>query len=398
MKNSTSEMKQRIAGNGLATCQIGENRIRRNRIVKEITLEEIQQFQPEEYVYVDIRGEIAYYHGHIPGAICWSMDESPDRLPDNKKIIVYCSVGKNSVPVAQELELQGYEAYSLKEGYKSWLLKHCEELSGEELQKYERQMILPQVGREGQKKLKNARILIVGAGGLGSPAALYLAGAGIGTIGIVDADSVSISNLHRQIIHSRDRINMNKAESAKIAIQNQNELVNVRTYPFALTPENAESIIGNYDFIIDGTDSFETKFLINDTCVLLEKPFCHAGVVQFQGQVMTYVPGDFPCYRCVFEEIPEKGSVPNCSQAGIIGAMAGIIGCIQALEAIKYVLGAGELLTGKLLVVDGFSMNMQVIHLGKKNVQCRVCGDKREINSIKANAEEYVQEACPMKI
>lgn len=214
----------------------------------------------------------------------------------------------------------------------------------------------------------------------------------------MDADHVSISNLHRQIIHSRDRINMNKAESAKVAIQNQNELVNVQTYPFFLTPENAEEIIGNYDFIIDAADNFETKFLINDTCVLLKKPFCHAGILQFQGQVMTYVPGHYSCYRCIFEEIPEKGTVPNCSQAGIIGAMAGIIGSIQALEAVKYVLGAGELLTGKLLVFDGLSMNMRVVPFGKKNARCRVCGDKKEINSIKEHANEYMQEACPIKI
>lgn len=366
--------------------------------MKEITLDELKVFRPEEYAYVDIRGEIAYSHGHIPGAICWNTDASLDRLPERKKLIVYCSFGENGVPVAEELEAQGYETYSLKQGYKAWLMKYCEELSVEELQKYERQMILPQIGKEGQKRLKNARILIIGAGGLGAPVALYLAGAGVGTIGIMDADNVSISNLHRQIIHSLERVGMNKAESAKIAIRNQNELVNVETYPFFLTPDNAEEIIGNYDFIVDAADNFETKFLINDTCVLLKKPFCHAGILQFQGQVMTYVPGDFPCYRCIFEEIPEKGSVPNCSQAGIIGAMAGIIGSIQALEAVKYVLGAGHLLTGKLLVFDGLSMNMRVIRFEKKNPQCRVCGDKKDIDNIKGYAREYMKEACQLKL
>lgn len=365
--------------------------------MKEITLDELKALQPEEYAYVDIRGEIAYSHGHIPGAICWNREDLPDRLPEGKKLIVYCSFGENSVPAAENLEAQGYEAYSLKQGYKAWLMKYCEELSEEELQKYERQMILPQVGRKGQKKIKNARILIIGAGGLGAPAALYLAGAGVGTLGIMDADNVSISNLHRQIIHSLERVDMNKAESAKMAIRNQNELVRVETYPFFLTPDNAEEIIGDYDFIIDAADNFETKFLINDTCVLLKKPFCHGGILQFQGQVMTYVPGDFPCYRCIFEEIPEKGSVPNCSQAGIIGAMAGIIGSIQALEAVKYVVGAGQLLTGRLLIFDGFSMNMRVIRFEKKNAQCRVCGDKKDINNIKEHAGEYMQEACLVK-
>lgn len=365
--------------------------------MKEIQLEELMQYRPEEYVYVDIRGEIAYSHEHIPGAISWNVNDPPSKLPTDKKLIIYCSFGKKSGPVVQELELLGYEAYSLKNGYKTWLLKYCKELSEEEVQKYERQMILPQIGDEGQKKLKNARILIVGAGGLGAPAALYLAGAGIGTIGIMDADNVSVSNLHRQIIHTTDRVNMNKADSAKIAMGNQNELVNVWTYPFFLTPENAEEILGNYDFIIDAADNFETKFLINDTCVLLKKPFCHAGILQFQGQVMTYVPGEFPCYRCIFEEIPEKGTVLNCREAGIIGAMAGIIGSIQALEAIKYILGAGELLAGKMLVFDGLGMNIRVARFEKKNVRCRVCGDKKEINSIREHASEYVQKACQIK-
>lgn len=365
--------------------------------MREVTLEELKKFRPEEYLFVDTRGEIAYLHGHIPGAVCWNKGDSLDQLPADKKLIVYCSVGINSASAAQELEDRGYQAYNLKDGYKAWLQAYCQELSPEELQKYERQMILPQVGDEGQKKLKNARILIVGAGGLGSPAALYLAGAGVGTLGIMDADTVGITNLHRQIIHSMDRVGINKAESAKETLQHQNELVNVLTYPFFLTPENAEEIIGSYDFIIDAADNFETKFLINDTCVLLKKPFCHAGILQFLGQVMTYVPGDDPCYRCIFEEIPEKGTVPNCSQAGIIGAVAGIIGSIQALEAIKYVLGAGELLTGKMLVFDGLSMKTQVVRFGGKNPRCRVCGEEKDITSIRENAGEYRQEVCPLK-
>ena len=277
-------------------------------------------------------------------------------------------------------------------------LQYDEKISPVELEKYDRQMILPQVGSEGQKKLKKARILIVGAGGLGAPAALYLAGAGVGTIGIMDADDVNVSNLHRQIIHSIERIGMNKAESAKTAIVQQNELVQVKTYPFFLTAENAEEIISAYDFVIDAADNFETKFLINDTCVLRGKPFCHAGVLQFQGQVMTYVPGEFPCFRCIFEEIPEKGTVPNCSQAGIIGAMAGMIGSIQALEAIKYILGAGELLVGKMMVFDGLTMKMRVVPFEKKNESCRVCGDKKQIQSVKENAGEYMRAACSLPI
>lgn len=359
-----------------------------------ITLNELQNLDAEEYVYVDIRGEIAYGHGHIPGAICWDLRNSVNILPDDRKLIVYCSVGEKSIAVAQNLETQGYEAHSLQGGYRAWLLKSYNDLSDDELQKYDRQIILPQVGTEGQRKLKDARILIVGAGGLGAPAALYLAGAGVGTIGIMDADTVNVSNLHRQIIHSVDRVNMNKAESARIAMEQQNELVQVQTYPCFLTTENAEEIICKYDFVIDAVDNIETKFLINDVCVLLKKPFCHAGILQFQGQVMTYVPGEYPCYRCIFEEIPEDGAAPNCSQAGIIGALAGIIGSVQALEAIKYVLGAGEMLTGKMMIFDGLSMKMRIVSYNNKNSACRVCGKRKQIYSIKENAEEYVRHSC----
>lgn len=362
-----------------------------------ITLEKVETLQPDTYVFIDMRGEIAYAHGHIPGAVCWSRDEMSDSLPKDKILIVYCSVGDNSVPVAENLQEKGYEAYSLEGGFRSWLFKFGEELTPLEVQKYDRQIILPQVGNEGQKKLKYAKVLIVGAGGLGAPAALYLAGAGVGTIGIVDADTVSVSNLHRQIVHSLDRINMNKAESARIAMERQNELVRVKAYPFFLSPENAEEIISEYDFVIDAADNFETKFLINDACVLLKKPFCHAGILQFEGQVMTYVPGEYPCYRCVFEEIPEEGAVPNCSQAGVLGALAGIIGSIQALEALKYIIGAGELLTGKMLIFDGLSMNMRIVRLGKKNRACRVCGQERQIESVAAHAEDYIRKVCSIK-
>lgn len=270
------------------------------------------------------------------------------------------------------------DTHNCADGYRERPLWHCEELTQNERKRYDRQMLLPQVGSDGQKKLKHSRVLIVGAGGLGSPAALYLAGAGVGKIGIIDADAVDISNLHRQIIHNISRKNRNKAESAKLSLEQLNDTVEVKAYPYLLTPENAEEIINEYDFVIDAVDNFEAKFLINDICVLNKKPFCHAGVLRFEGQVMTYVPGDYPCYRCIFEDVPEKGSVPSCSQVGIIGAVAGVIGCVQALEAIKYILGAGELLTGKMLIFDGLSMKSRIVKFGKKNARCPVCGRTAE--------------------
>lgn len=255
--------------------------------------------------------------------------------------------------------------------------------------RYERQVILPEVGPEGQEKLANAKVLLIGAGGLGSPAALYLAAAGVGTVGIADADTVNVSNLHRQIIHAQAHVGRNKAESAKQGMERINDSIKIVAYPYRVTPQNISDIIKEYDFILDAVDNFETKFLINDACVLAKKPFCHAGVLRFEGQVMTWTPGDYPCYRCVFEEIPERGSVPGCSRTGIIGAAAGIIGCIQALEAIKYILSCGELLTGRMLIFDGLSMRARIVNISKKSPVCRVCGEKRDIFDVADNHAEY---------
>ncbi len=364
---------------------------------RNISVQRMSMMDADDYLCIDTRGETAYRYGHIPGAVCWDgNDESFKRLPNDKKLIVYCTYGEKSIVITEKLIQKEFEAYNLSGGYREWLLNHFEELNAEEVRRYDRQMILPQVGSEGQKKLKNASVLIVGAGGLGSPAALYLVGAGVGTIGIMDADTVSISNLQRQIIHNMDTEDMNKAESAKLSLQKLNDRIEIRAYPHALTVDNAEEIISEYNFIIDAVDNFETKFLINDVCVLLKKPFCHAGILRFEGQVMTYVPGNNPCYRCVFEEIPESGSIPNCSQAGIIGAVAGIIGSIQALEAVKYLLGVGELLTGEIFVLDGLSMRTRIVSVNKKNERCRVCGNDRTIVNIKKNADEYIRGKCQL--
>ena len=236
-------------------------------------------------------------------------------------------------------------------------------LSNEQLERYSRHIILKGVGSRGQKKLLQSRVLIIGAGGLGAPAAMYLAAAGVGTIGIADADKVELSNLQRQIIHTTGNLGKEKTDSAKETIRNLNPDVNVITYPFYLNSSNILDIVRVYDFIIDGTDNFDTKFLINDACVISEKPFCYAGILQFQGQLMTYVPGKGPCYRCIFKEPPSVNSLPSCRQAGVIGAIAGVIGSLQAMEAIKYLLGNGELLTGYLLTYDALKTEFRKVKL-----------------------------------
>ncbi|MDE5583089.1 MAG: molybdopterin-synthase adenylyltransferase MoeB [Ruminococcus sp.] len=361
-----------------------------------MTIQKIANMSEDSYIYVDVRSKIAYQHGHIANAVHWNGSDNII-FPKNKKIIVYCTYGKNSIPLVEKLKKRGYDVYNLSGGYREWLIHNSEELSNEEINRYNRQIILEQIGIEGQLKLKNASVLIIGAGGLGSPVALYLAGAGVGTIGIMDADNVSISNLQRQIIHNTENIGLNKAESAKLALRKLNDKITVKAYPYFLTAENAERIISEYDFIIDATDNFETKFLINDACVLLKKPFCHAGIMHFEGQVMTYVPEEYPCYRCIFEEIPESETIPNCSQAGIIGAVAGIVGSIQALEAIKYILGMGELLTGKIFIIDGLSMKTRIAEFTVKNKKCKVCGENPLIKNIQDNAEEYTVNVCKLQ-
>ena len=246
-------------------------------------------------------------------------------------------------------------------------------ISYDNIDRYDRQMKLPAIGPEGQKKLSMSRVLVVGAGGLGSPVLQYLAGAGVGTIGIVDTDTVSITNLHRQVLHPESHVGMNKAESAAIILRKQNSSITINTHPFMLDNSNANEIISCYDFIIDAVDNFETKFLINRTCVYLKKAFCYAGVIQFHGQLMTYVPGQGPCLRCIFEDDPAPADVPKCSQVGVLGQVAGVIGCLEAIEAIKYITGAGQLLIGRMLIFDGLSSTIRVAKFSHARVGCEVC-------------------------
>ena len=264
-------------------------------------------------------------------------------------------------------------------------------LTNEQLERYSRHIILEQVGGKGQQKILNAKILIIGTGGLGSPAAMYLAAAGVGTIGLVDFDTVDLSNLQRQIIHQTKDLGKNKIESGKEKINAMNPDVTVHTYDEQVNSTNIRDIINdqNYDFIIDGTDNFSAKFLINDACVLLKKPFSHAGIIRFQGQTMTYVPNKSPCYRCIFPEMPPKDAVPTCRQAGVFGVMGGVIGTLQATEALKYILGIGELLTGYLLTYDALTMNFRKIKISN-NKNCAVCGKNPSITEL----IDYEQPVC----
>ncbi len=263
-------------------------------------------------------------------------------------------------------------------------------MTDEQIERYSRHIILKEVGAKGQKKLLNAKVLIIGAGGLGAPAAMYLAAAGVGTIGIVDADEVDLSNLQRQIIHSTADIGKPKVKSAKETMNAMNPDVQVKTYHMFVDSTNIRELIREYDFVIDGTDNFPAKFLINDACVMEKKPFSHAGIIRFKGQLMTYVPGEGPCYRCVFKNPPPKDAVPTCKQAGVIGAMGGVIGSLQAMEAIKYIVGVGKLLTGHLLTYDAVDQEFRKIKLPGDTSKCPVCGEHPTITEL----IDYEQEVC----
>ncbi len=265
--------------------------------------------------------------------------------------------------------------------------------SNEQLERYSRHIILKEVGVKGQKKLLEGKVLIIGAGGLGAPVAMYLAAAGVGTIGIVDADEVDLSNLQRQVIHTTSDVGKAKVQSAKETMEAINPDVKVITYREFVDSTNILDLIKDYDFIIDGTDNFPTKFLINDACVMAKKPFSHAGIIRFRGQLMTYVPGQGPCYRCVFKNPPPKDAVPTCKQAGVIGAMGGVIGSLQAMEAVKYLIGKGDLLTGKLLTYDALKMEFHTVKLPQHVKDCPICGENPTITEL----IDYEQAECDMK-
>lgn len=252
----------------------------------------------------------------------------------------------------------------------------------EQKERYSRHVLLEGVGEEGQQKLLASKVLVIGAGGLGSPIAMYLAAAGVGTIGIVDADEVELSNLQRQIIHSTEDLGKAKVLSAKETIQKMNPDVTINTYQMIINSTNIIRVISEYDFIIDATDNFPAKFLINDACVMKKKPFTHAGVLGFQGQLMTYVPGKSPCYRCVFQEPPKKEEVISCKEVGIIGVVPGVIGSLVAAEAMKYLLGIGELLTGYLLIYDALKMEFRKVKLPVDTSGCPICGEHPSITEL----------------
>jgi len=261
------------------------------------------------------------------------------------------------------------------------------EFTDEQIERYSRHIILPEVGGSGQQKMLEARVLLLGAGGLGSPAAYYLAAAGIGNLGIVDFDQVDLSNLQRQIIHSTERIGMLKTESAKKTIQALNPDVNVTLYNEKMDSRNIMSLIKDYDYVVDGSDNFPTRYLVNDACVMKNKTLIHGSIYRFEGQVTVFKPGDGPCYRCLYPEPPPPGMVPNCQEGGVLGVLAGVIGNLQVVEVLKLILGIGKPLVGKLLIYDALNTEFRSLRL-RRDPNCPICGEKPTIKEL-VDYEEF---------
>jgi len=264
-------------------------------------------------------------------------------------------------------------------------------LTDRQVVRYARHILLPEVGGKGQEKLLNAKVLLIGAGGLGSPVALYLAAAGVGTLGIMDGDIVDLSNLQRQVIHTTSDIGKLKVESAKETINQLNPDVNVLVYPAFATADNLPHILPEYDLVVDGCDNFATRYLMSDASVIYEKPYVYGSILRFDGQAAVFNPPAGPCYRCVFHEAPPAGVVPSCQEAGVLGVLPGLIGSIQATEAIKLILGVGEPLIGRLLIVDALGLEFITASV-KRKIDCPVCGNNPTITDLRT--ENYSQASC----
>ena len=341
---------------------------------------------PEPPLFVDVRESDEWDEGHVPGAVHLARGFLESRIetaaPDRAQpIVLYCAGGSRSAFAAKSLQELGYEnVVSLAGGYTDWKRNgHPTQLprtlDAEKRSRYSRHILIPEVGVEGQLKLLESRILLIGAGGLGSPASLYLAAAGVGTLGIVDDDRVDASNLQRQIAHSTQTLGDWKADSAKATIEALNPDVNVITYKERLTSENVDRILADgWDVIVDGADNFPTRYLVNDAAVFHDIPLVHGSIYRFEGQATVFKPHAGPCYRCLFPQPPPPELAPSCAEGGVLGVLPGIIGSLQANEALKLALGIGESLSGRLLLFDALSTEFSEVTL-RRDPNCPVCGE-----------------------
>lgn len=363
------------------------------KTIKEVTVDEVKkQLDAKAPVkLIDVRESEEYAAGRLPGAISVPRGFLELKIEDKAKreepIILYCAGGIRSAFAAKTLADMGYSnVSSMAGGYNRWHDAAYPTdkplvLSAEQKERYRRHLAIPEVGEEGQAKLLKAKVLLMGAGGLGSPAALYLAAAGVGTLGIVDMDVVDLSNLQRQVIHTQDRKGMPKTASAAEAIKALNPDVKVVPFQERLTSENIDRVLSGFDMILDGGDNFPTRYLLNDACVKHKKPNIHGSIYRFEGQVTTFVPFDGPCYRCLYPQPPPADMAPSCAEAGVLGVLPGLVGLFQANEAIKLILGIGSPLKGRLLTMDALETTFRTLKL-RRDPHCPVCSEGKQITYI----------------
>lgn len=346
----------------------------------------------QDIVLVDVREKIEWNEGHIPGAVHVPRGylelQIEEAVPDKSKtVVLYCAGGVRSLMAGNTLKQMGYpNAISMSGGFGQWKnsglpFVQPRTLSESQSKRYSRHLLVPEVGEQGQFKLLDSKVLLIGAGGLGSPAAYYLAAAGVGTLGIIDADVVDESNLQRQILHNTKRIGQYKAESARETIEALNPDVKVVTYIDILDETNVARIIADYDVVIDGTDNFPTRYLLNDAALRANIPVVHGSVFRFEGQLTVFKPYDGPCYRCLYPEPPPAALAPSCAEAGVLGVLPGIIGLLQATETIKLLLGIGDPLVGRLMTYDALAGEFSELRLFR-DPSCPACGEHAHLDDL----------------
>ena len=356
--------------------------------IREVDPAEAEQLQGKA-LFLDVREADEYEQGAIPDAMHiprgYLEPQVEGRITDHQQpIVVYCAGGVRSAFAAKTLGDLGYDnVVSMAGGFnrwkdegRNWLAPAV--LTPDQRNRYQRHLLLPEVGEKGQQKLLESKVLMLGAGGLGSPAALYLAAAGVGTIGIVDMDVVDASNLQRQILHNLDRVGQRKVDSAKMALTSMNPDVKVETYDVRLGADNIVDLFSRYDLVVDGTDNFPTRYLVNDASLITNTPVVHGSIFRFEGQVTVFNPYVGPCYRCMFPEPPPPELAPSCAEAGVLGVLCGIIGSLEAVEAVKMLLGIGEPLVGRFLAYDALAEEFRQFKV-RRDPNCPACGDGAEI-------------------
>jgi adenylyltransferase/sulfurtransferase len=362
--------------------------------VPEVTIDDVQAQMENgaRPTLLDVREREEYREGHLEGSVPLPRGflemRIEEAVPDKSApIVAYCAGGVRSLIAARTLKEMGYEnVTSMSGGYTAWKNAGYKwvadrQFTPDQITRYARHFTLPEVGEAGQAKLLDAKVLCVGAGGLGSPVALYLAAAGVGTIGIADHDTVDMSNLQRQILHTNDRVGMPKVESAQLTLNALNPDVNVVQFQERLSSDNVMRIIDDFDIVVNGCDNFPTRYLINDACIMAKKTLVDGSIFQFEGQVTVVDPTEGPCYRCLFPEPPPPGMAPSCAEAGVLGVLPGLVGCVQALEAMKLILGAGKPLVGRMMHFDTLSSEIRVLKL-RKDPNCLVCSENPKITEL----------------